>query len=116
MRSRLATIIIEKVASDDQTLFEFSQNVDSNGNFVLTGGSSQIFLDVDPIGVPSTVTEQGDDNQNVDFDLVDLRCSDDDSTVDTQANREVTINVDPGELVTCTFTNVARGKSSRTTS
>ncbi len=103
---KLATIIIEKVASDDQTLFECSQDVDSNGNFVLTGGSSKIFLDVDPFGGPYTVTEEGDDNPNVDFDLVDLRCSDDDSTVDL-ANREATINVDPGELVTCTFTNVA---------
>jgi hypothetical protein len=99
-------IVIEKVAPDNTTSFEFSQTVDDSGNFSLTGGSSKSFVDVDPFG-QYTVTEE--DPGSLGYTLADLRCSDDDSTVDL-ANRTATINVDPGELVTCTFTNVPEEK------
>jgi hypothetical protein len=43
------------------------------------------------------------------YDLTDVTCTGDD-TPDTDDNATAVIDLDPGENITCTFTNTARGR------
>ena len=98
------TIIIRK-ATDPAggTGYTFSQNVDSSGEFSLDGGGAKTFNTL-TAGVYTVV-----EADRSDYDLQNIVCEDSNtagtpSSVDT-ATRTATINLDPGETVTCTFTN-----------
>jgi plastocyanin len=102
---------IEIVKSTDPvggTGFGFTDDVAAPNNFTLDDGQTQTFTDV----VPGTYTVTENDPTPA-ADLTGLVCVDSDaggtaSTADV-ATRSATINVDPGETVTCTFTNTERG-------
>ncbi len=98
------TILIVKNTSGDDDTFGFSGSL---GNFNLTTGgatASQIFAHQTP-GL-YTVTESATSG----WTLTGLVCADPDggSSVDL-GTRTAAIDLDPGETVTCTFTNVNRG-------
>ena len=99
------TIIIRKVTDpDNRVSFDFSDDIAAPNSFSLSSGSEKTFLSV-PTG-QYTVTEA---ERNPAFQLRLLTCVDSDaggttSTGDVAA-RTATINLDPDETVTCTFTN-----------
>jgi hypothetical protein len=103
------TIIVEKVTVPPgltQYKFEFTHNIEPNGEFELTHDEGKTFNEV----VPGQYTVTENDPSLVDkFTLIDLDCDDsDDQGVDSETDmdaREATINLDPGETVTCVFTN-----------
>ena len=105
------TIIIEKVTDPAGLLdqFDFTHDI-TQIPFSLAHGESQTFEGVEP--GQYTVTE--DDPSLVGkFSLIGLVCQDSDtagtpSTTDLLA-RTATINLDPGETVTCRFTNKKEG-------
>ena len=97
------TIIIEKkTAPAGGTGFGFTDNIEAPNAFTLNDGQNKTFLDVAPGSY--VVTE----DPPQDSFLSGLRCDDgasqNPSTVDLAA-REANIELDPGETVTCTFTN-----------
>ncbi len=70
-----------------------------------TNPASQTCNNVTP--GPYTVTE---DDPTPGFDLTDLDCTDPDSgTTTSTASRQASIDLDPGETVSCTFENTERG-------
>ena len=103
------TIIIEKATDPTGgTSFGFTDDIESPNSFSLDDGQSKTFTNV----LPGTYTVTEDD-PTPGFDLTGLSCVDTDtggtdSTTDL-GDREATINLDPGETVTCTFTNTERG-------
>ena len=103
---KLGTInIVKQTAPANGVDFGFTDDIESPNNFSLDDGQTKTFLDVVP--GQYTVTE---DDPGVGTFLSGLVCDDANSatpsTVDLGA-REATINLDPGETVTCTYTNTA---------
>jgi len=101
------TIIIEKITDPSGgTGFGFTNDIPSGpASFILDHDGSQTFTNI-PSGT-YTVTE--DNPNNLDYYLTDLICMDSDglgtpSTVNL-GSLTATINLDPGETVTCTFYN-----------
>jgi plastocyanin len=106
------SIVIKKETNPDGASgsFSFAHNVGSNSDptvttpFSLSDGGSQTFTNVKPGNY--TVTES---NPTPAFDLESLDCDDDASaTPSTTAGLVATVKVDPGETVTCTYTNKKR--------
>ena len=95
------TIRINKATSPaGGTGFGFTDNVPgSPGTFTLNHGGAQTFLNV-PAGT-YTITE----NANAGYALTDVDCGDNDSVGNPFA-RNATINLQAGETVDCTFTNL----------
>jgi hypothetical protein len=104
--------IVKNTVPDGGQDFTYTQNVDNTGNFLLdddadnTLSSEKTFSNVDPSTTGYTVTESAATG----YDLTALVCDDpiagNASTTDL-ASRTATVRVDPGETVTCTFTNTA---------
>ncbi|MFC2038100.1 hypothetical protein ACFLYD_09140 [Chloroflexota bacterium] len=95
------TIIIKKVSHPAGGAgFRFDGDL---GRFGLDDGQIQDFLDVAPGAYTVIEADPGPA-----YALADVACSDPDgqSSVDLDA-RSVTIDLDPGEMITCSFTNVA---------
>jgi len=93
-------IIVEKqtVPDGDPTTFDFTGDVTDT----LSDGQTSTALDVEPGVYTSTETSIAD------WDVTEISC--DDSESDTPSTGDLatataTFNVDPGETVTCTFTN-----------
>ena len=103
------TIIIEKQTTPaGGTGFGFTHDIGGGGSFSLDDGSPpKTFSDVLP--GPYTVTE---DDPTPAFDLTSITCDDGSSAIPSTwyvVTRTATINLDPDETVTCTFTNTQRG-------
>ena len=101
--SNLGTVIIRKgTAPAGGSGFAFSG---SFGDFTLDDGGNQTISNVQPGNY--TVTES--DPSASGYELSGLTCVDSDqsgtASSGSVASRTATINVDPGETVTCTFTN-----------
>lgn len=79
--------------------FDFTGDV---GGTLLDGGSATEEVS------PGTYTSTESDPTPA-FDLTDISCDDDDST-GNEGTRTATFEVQPGEDVTCTFTNTQKGK------
>ncbi|HXE74729.1 MAG TPA: kelch repeat-containing protein [Candidatus Xenobia bacterium] len=98
-------IIVEKVCDpvNAEGLFSFNGPGDIQGADLACGGSEDSgFL------VPGPY-EVSEDDPTPAFDLTGLVCSDDDEEVISLANRSASLDLDPGETITCTFTNTQRG-------
>jgi uncharacterized repeat protein (TIGR01451 family) len=101
------TIIIEKetvpVGGID---FGFITNIPGtgNGNFMLDDGESKTILSI-PAGT-YLVTEDNPTISPGGFILSDMVCNDMGSSTDVPT-RTATIDLDPNEIITCTFTNTA---------
>ena len=100
--TELGTIIVAKetLPNGDTTPFVFTGEVNAS----LADGDSSEPIDVLPgsYEVAETVSDG--------WDLTDIQCSDSDSaTPSTSNSATATFNVDPGETVSCTFTNTKRG-------
>ena len=82
---------------------------------VTAGGTGNVYLNL--LAGTYTVIE---DDPTPAFDLTDISCTEEvitgdgspgpKATTDDEGTRTATINLDPGELVTCTFTNTQRAK------
>ena len=87
--------------------FGFSQDMDGTGDFALADGGSKTFEYV--VAGSYAVTEDDPSAVPGDYDLTGLVCVDSDAggsaSTTNQSSRTATINLDPGETVTCTFTN-----------
>lgn len=111
--AEFGTIVVEK-----ETLpaggsgFKFALNLDDLGEFELDGGANRAFAAVPP--GPYTLTEVDPHDSPGRYDLTGLTCQDSEqegeASVTDLETRTATINLDPGETVTCTFTNTERGK------
>ncbi|MCP3910335.1 MAG: hypothetical protein GY713_05230, partial [Actinomycetia bacterium] len=104
----LGTIVIEKVTVPaGGTGFDFMDSVEEPGTFTLDDGQSKTFTDVDP----DTYEVTENDPSGLGFLLTDLTCVDSDgggtASSGDVGTRTATIELDPGETVTCTFTNSA---------
>ena len=104
-----ANIVIRKntVGGDDTFGYSATGGISSSFNLATSGGTaSQSFTNISPGSY--TVTES---TLPAGWDFSNLVCVDEDSgsTIDL-ANRKANIDLDPGETVTCTFTNTKLGK------
>ncbi|SIN70021.1 prealbumin-like fold domain-containing protein [Agromyces cerinus] len=100
--------IIKNVAGDNGT-FNFTTTGSGLSNFDLTtvgGTAEKLFSSVAPGAYSVTETSPAPL-----YDLTNLSCVEDvtQDSVGTVANGKAVINVQPGELVTCTYTNTQRG-------
>ena len=109
------TVIIRKISTGPDELnpvgiFGFTQDVDASGAFDLTTVTKDVavqktFSNI----VAGTYTVTEDDPAANSFNLKTLACVDSDgsgvASTTVLATRVATINLDPGETVTCTFTN-----------
>ncbi|MGB6333972.1 MAG: hypothetical protein WBG96_00005, partial [Thermoanaerobaculia bacterium] len=99
-------IIIQKITDPvSPDGFGFTDNIAIPGAFILSHGQQEIFDDVEP---GTYMVTEGDPTQQG-FLLTDITCIDSDqggtgSSGDI-GTHTATINLDPGETVTCTFTN-----------
>ena len=96
-----ATIIIQKATTPSgRTGFGFTNDIAAPNSFTLDDGGTKTFNNVVP--GPHTVTE----GTKSYFTLSQLTCQDPTSNTTTSTStRKASINVAPGETVTCTFTN-----------
>jgi hypothetical protein len=107
---RMGTIrIIKDAIPNDAQDFDFSATGLSPTSFVLDddadGTLSNLHTYSNVLPGSYTVTETGETG----WDLTDLDCDDDASTTpSTDTGATATINVDPGETVTCTYENSKR--------
>jgi uncharacterized repeat protein (TIGR01451 family) len=86
-------------------------DLDDDGNNGNALSNQQDFMDV----VPGSFTVAEDDPTGDGFTLVGLSCSDPDGGTTTDVNARVaTIDLDPGENITCMFTNVPTAQASIT--
>lgn len=92
-------IIVKDTTPAGGTGFTFSETI-TPGNFTLDDGDTLTFASV----TPGTYTVTEDDPAAGDFTLGALSCDDANSSGDSTA-RTATINVEAGEVVTCTFRN-----------
>ena len=96
-----ATLIVEKQTDPDG----------ASGSFTFTGTAAGTISDGGniPVGnlVPGTYTST-ENNPAPNFDLTAIVCNDGNSTGDVPS-RTATFRLEPGETVTCTFTNTQRG-------
>ncbi len=101
-------IIIKKVTDPTGgTGFGFTDDIAAPNNFSLDHGQMKTF---DPV-LPGQYTVIEDD-PTPGFDLTSLSCDDgasDTPSTTSLGTRTATINVEPDETVTCTFTNTQRG-------
>jgi hypothetical protein len=100
--TELGTIVIEKV-TDPASGTDFTDDIEAPNSFTLDdSGLPKIFNDV----LPGTYTVTEDD-PTPDFDLTGLVCVEDvnSNSVTDLPTRQATIYLNPGETVTCTFTN-----------
>ena len=99
--TKRGTIIVEKQTSPDGAL----------GDFTFTGDAAGTISDGEQIVVNNLVPGQytsTEGDPTPDFDLGAITCSDANSSGNV-GTRTATFNLDPGETVTCVFTNVQRG-------
>jgi hypothetical protein len=94
------SIIVEKQTDPDGTAGSFTFTGDAAGT--ISDGQQIVVSDL----APGTYTATEDDPAPA-FDLTAIACDDDDSSGDV-ATRTATFNLDPGEAVTCTFTNTLK--------
>jgi hypothetical protein len=103
-----ATIIIQKVTQPaGGTGFNFEDDIEAPNAFMLNDGETKTFSGL--VSGTYTVTEA---DPTPDFDLTAITCDDGASASPSTGDvgqRKATINLDPGETVTCTFTNTERG-------
>jgi len=99
-------IVVEKISIGGADTFAFTSSTLGDGNFSLTtteegevGKDSTTFNDLAPGGYDVGETQVADDA----WDLTSASCDDDDGS------DPASITLDPGETVTCTFTNTMRG-------
>jgi hypothetical protein len=105
------TVIIDKETEPGGgTGFRFAQDVDSSGIFSLNDGQRKTFASILPGSY--SVTEEDPAATPSGYDLGGLACQDSDpsgtASVTDLGTRTATIHLDPGETVTCTFTNEKR--------
>jgi len=95
------TIVVEKQTDPDGAsgTFDFTDDVGTPLTFSLSDGQTQGFTDV--VSGTYTITET---NVAPGFDLSDITCSDDNSS-GNPATGVASVSLQPGEIVTCTFTN-----------
>ena len=115
-------VIVEDTTPEDLADFGFTENITpiTGGTFTLdddgstAGGGDDVALTTKTFSnvVPGTYTVTENDPTPA-FDLTGLTCVDSDTggtdSVIDLGDRESTINLDPGETVTCTYTNTKRG-------
>lgn len=105
---KLGTIVVKKLTEPKYgSGFGFSHNIGENGTpFLLDHGQTQTFTDV----LPGTY-QVAEDDPGPAFQLADLTCTESEveNSTPNQATRTVGIVLDPGETVTCTFTNRESG-------
>ncbi len=103
---KLGTInIVKQTAPANGVDFGFTDDIESPNSFSLDDGQTKTFLDVVP--GQYTVTE---DDPGVGTFLSGLVCDDANSATPSRsilARAKPMINLDPGETVTCTYTNTA---------
>ncbi|MFA4873373.1 MAG: SdrD B-like domain-containing protein [Patescibacteria group bacterium] len=102
-RLRLGSIIIRKITIGDDGTFNFS----GLGGFSITtinGVSTSTHDEIEP-----GIYEVSESLPSL-WDLTNIECSDDNSEMGPVGSGMVSINLDPGESVTCTFTDTKRGK------
>ncbi len=98
------SIVIRKATDPvGGTDFTFSQDVDGSGDFSLDDGGARTFTTL-PAGVYTVV-----EADKTGYDLQTIVCEDS-NTAGTPSTGDLntstaTVNLDPGETVTCTFTN-----------
>jgi len=101
------TVIIEKLTIPaGGTDFDFTDNIEAPNAFTLDHGENKVFNNVAPGAYSVTELDPAADG----YALSNLVCVDGDPfgipTIVNLGTRTATINVDPGETVTCTYTNV----------
>jgi uncharacterized membrane protein len=100
------SVTIVKLAGGGDNSFSFASNNGGIPDFTLTttqGSATRIFADLSP--ATFVLTEV---NLPAEWELADLSCSGDTGGTPTTANlseRSVSIGLDGGEAITCTFTN-----------
>jgi len=99
--TKRGTIIVEKQTSPDGAEGEFDFSGDAEGTIGDNG--TIVVSNLQPGTYTSTEADP-----TPDFDLTSIICDDTNSSGDLGA-RTATFELDPGETVTCTFTNVQRG-------
>jgi plastocyanin len=99
------TIVVEKQTDPGglSHTFDFASNIGVAPTFSLTDDGTQRFPDVVPGTYAITETTPAPT-----FDLTDISCTDDNSRGDAAAG-VATVNLEPGQTVTCTFSNRQRG-------
>ncbi|MEM1087368.1 MAG: autotransporter domain-containing protein [Pseudomonadota bacterium] len=99
----VGSITIVQIAQGGDETFGFTSGLsDLNGNIVTTNGSGQRVALRVPTGTYSVTAT---DTRDAGFALTGLVCSDTDSTPNL-STRSVSVSLDAGEDVTCTFTSV----------
>ena len=99
----VGSITIVQIAQGGDETFGFTSGLsDLNGNIATTNGTGQRIALRVPTG---TYAVTAADTRDAGFALTELVCSDTDSTANL-ANRSVSVRLDAGEDVTCTFTSV----------
>lgn len=104
---KLGKIIINKQTKPKYgSGFSFMQDIDGSGSFTLDHGQSKVFDDVEP---GSYNVEEADPGP--DFFLKQLVCTESvtENSQISVPNRVVDIELDPGETVECTYTNIEKG-------
>jgi fimbrial isopeptide formation D2 family protein len=99
--TKRGTIIVEKQTSPDGASDEFTFTGDAAGT--IADGGQIVVSNLKPGTYTSTEADPGSD-----WDLGAIVCNDTNSSGNV-ATRTATFQLDPGETVTCTFTNVQRG-------
>ncbi len=99
--TKRGTIIVEKQTNPDGATDTFTFEGDASGS--IADGGQIVVSDLVPGTYTSTEADPGSN-----WDLGAIVCDDQNSSGDV-ATRTATFRLDPGETVTCTFTNVQRG-------
>jgi len=91
------------------TGFVFTDTIALPNTFTLDDGGTNTFNDVIPDTY--TITETDPLVTPGHYNLTNLGCTEDkvDNSTEDLDNRRATINLDPGETITCTFTNIHKG-------
>lgn len=103
--TKLGTIIVEKQTNPDGV----------SGNFTFSGAVSGTISDNGQITVDSLlpgIYTASEDDPTPGFDLTSVSCNDGQSlsiSTGDVSSRSATFRLDPGETITCTFTNTKRG-------
>jgi hypothetical protein len=84
--------------------FTFSQDFDGTGNFNLGHNGQKLFENIVP-GVAKTVVES---DPTPAYDLTAIDCTGASVYTGTVGTRTLSVTPQPGEVITCTFTNTAR--------
>jgi hypothetical protein len=106
---RKGTIVIEKATEPSGGAgFDFTDDIEAPNAFALNDGETKTFLNVAP--GTYTVTEADPMGTPGDYNLTALVCVEDqvNNSTENLGSRQATIRLDPGETVTCTFTNRRR--------